>query len=165
MITRHFFFLRYISKILFYKFYSIQKNVRVIFASELLNFTDFYNKLLKNLYDCNLCKPTLTHTPTHAHTFTHPHIRMSEKNYVSRCFRVLFQSNMYGEWWTTLCLHLTGCTSTNKPQFVFTKNEKRVTSHSLFISDMNDEWKTIRYFDTIWMTNGILSILYNNYSM
>ena len=38
---------------LFYKFYSIQKNVSIIFASKLLNFTDFYDKLLKNLYDCN----------------------------------------------------------------------------------------------------------------
>ena len=25
----------------------------VIFASKLTNFTDFYDKLLKNLYDCN----------------------------------------------------------------------------------------------------------------
>ena len=38
---------------LFNKFYSIQKNVSVIFASKLMNFTDFYDKLLKNLYDCN----------------------------------------------------------------------------------------------------------------
>ena len=29
------------------------KNVSVIFASKLTNFTDFYDKLLKNLYDCN----------------------------------------------------------------------------------------------------------------
>ena len=35
------------------KFYSIQKNVSVIFASELMKFTDFYDKLLKSLYDCN----------------------------------------------------------------------------------------------------------------
>ena len=48
-----FFFLRYISKMLFTKFYSIQKNVSVIFASKLMNFTDVYDKLLKNLYDCN----------------------------------------------------------------------------------------------------------------
>ena len=38
---------------LFNKFYSIQKNVSVIFASKLMNFTDFYDKLLKNLYDYN----------------------------------------------------------------------------------------------------------------
>ena len=38
---------------LFYKFYSIQKNVSFIFASKLMNFTDFYDKLLRNLYDCN----------------------------------------------------------------------------------------------------------------
>ena len=38
---------------LFYKFYLIQKKVSVIFASKLTNFTDFYDKLLKNLYDCN----------------------------------------------------------------------------------------------------------------
>ena len=38
---------------LFYKFYSIQKNVSVIFASKLINFTDIYDKLLKNLFDCN----------------------------------------------------------------------------------------------------------------
>ena len=38
---------------LFNKFYSIQKNVSVIFAFKLMNFTDFYDKLLKNLYDCN----------------------------------------------------------------------------------------------------------------
>ena len=38
---------------LFYKFYLIQKNVSVIFASKLTNFTDFYDKLLENLYDCN----------------------------------------------------------------------------------------------------------------
>ena len=35
------------------KLYLIQKNIDVIFASKLPNFTDFY-KLLKNLYDCNL---------------------------------------------------------------------------------------------------------------
>ena len=38
---------------LFNKFFSIQKNVSVIFASKLINFIDFYDKLLKNLYDCN----------------------------------------------------------------------------------------------------------------
>ena len=38
---------------LFYKFYSIQKNVSVIFASKLINFTNFYDKLLENLYDSN----------------------------------------------------------------------------------------------------------------
>ena len=38
---------------LFYKFYSIQKNVSVIFASKLMTFINFYDKLLKNLYDCN----------------------------------------------------------------------------------------------------------------
>ena len=53
MMTEHYFFLRYISKMLFSKFYSIHKNVSVIFASKLINFTDFYDKLLKNLYDCN----------------------------------------------------------------------------------------------------------------
>ena len=37
---------------LFLKFYPIQKNINVIFASKLTNYTDFY-KLLKNLYDCN----------------------------------------------------------------------------------------------------------------
>ena len=47
------FFLHYISKMLLNKFYSILKNVSVIFASKLMNFTDFYDKLLKNLYDCN----------------------------------------------------------------------------------------------------------------
>ena len=34
-------------------FYSIQENVSGIFESEPMNFTDFYDKLLKNLYDCN----------------------------------------------------------------------------------------------------------------
>ena len=53
MMTKHYFFLHYISKILFSTFYSIQKNVNVIFASKLMNFTDFLDKLLKNLYDCN----------------------------------------------------------------------------------------------------------------
>ena len=38
---------------LFSKFYSIQKNVSVIFACKLMNIIDFYDKLLKNLYDCN----------------------------------------------------------------------------------------------------------------
>ena len=38
---------------LFSKFYLIQKNVSIIFASKLTNFTDFYDKLLKNLYHCN----------------------------------------------------------------------------------------------------------------
>ena len=38
---------------LFYKFYSIKKNVSVIFAYKLMNFIDFYDKLIKNLYDCN----------------------------------------------------------------------------------------------------------------
>ena len=38
---------------LFLKFYSIQKNVSVILISKFINFTDFYDKLLKNLYDCN----------------------------------------------------------------------------------------------------------------
>ena len=35
------------------KFYLIQKNVRVIFASIWTNFTDFYDKRLENLYDFN----------------------------------------------------------------------------------------------------------------
>ena len=47
---------------LFYNFYSIPKNVSVIFASKLMNFTDFYNKLFKNLYDCNF---TLNYIKTH----------------------------------------------------------------------------------------------------
>ena len=38
---------------LFYKFYSIQNNVSVIFASKLINFTDFHDKLLENFHDCN----------------------------------------------------------------------------------------------------------------
>ena len=38
---------------LFSKIYSIQNNVSVIFAFKLIYFTDFYDKLLKNLYDCN----------------------------------------------------------------------------------------------------------------
>ena len=38
---------------LFYKFYSIHRNVSVVFASKLMNFIDFYDKLRKNLYDCN----------------------------------------------------------------------------------------------------------------
>ena len=38
---------------LFSKFYSIQKNMNGIFASKLMNFTDFYDQLLKNVYDCN----------------------------------------------------------------------------------------------------------------
>ena len=37
---------------LFSKFYSIQKNVSVIFASKLMNLTDCYDKLLQNLYVC-----------------------------------------------------------------------------------------------------------------
>ena len=41
------------SKIWFYKFYWKQKNVSVIFPSKLTYFTDFYDKLLKNLYECN----------------------------------------------------------------------------------------------------------------
>ena len=53
MMSKHYFFLHYISKMLFYKFYSIQKNVSVIFASKLINFTNFYDKLLENLYDSN----------------------------------------------------------------------------------------------------------------
>ena len=53
MITKHNFFLHYISKMLFSKIYSIQNNVSVIFAFKLIYFTDFYDKLLKNLYDCN----------------------------------------------------------------------------------------------------------------
>ena len=53
MMTKHYFILHYISKMLFQKFYLIQKNVSVIFASKLTNFTDFYDKLLKNLYYCN----------------------------------------------------------------------------------------------------------------
>ena len=53
MMTKHYFFLHYVYKMLFYKFYSIQKNVSVIFASKLINFTDIYDKLLKNLFDCN----------------------------------------------------------------------------------------------------------------
>ena len=47
------FFLYNISKMLFNKFNLIQKNVSVIFASKLMDFTDFYDKLLENLYDCN----------------------------------------------------------------------------------------------------------------
>ena len=46
MMTEHYFFLHYISKMLFYKFYLTQKNVSIIFASQLTNFTDFYDKLL-----------------------------------------------------------------------------------------------------------------------
>ena len=38
---------------LFLKFSLIQKNMNVIFASKLTNFTDFYHKLLKNLYEYN----------------------------------------------------------------------------------------------------------------
>ena len=49
MITKHF-FLHYTYKMLFYKKISIQKYVTVTFASELMNFTDFYDKLLKNFY-------------------------------------------------------------------------------------------------------------------
>ena len=48
-----FLFLYYIFEMLFPKLYSIQKNVSVIFASKLMNFTDFDDKLLKNLYGCN----------------------------------------------------------------------------------------------------------------
>ena len=44
---KKFFFLHYVSKMLFYKFYSTQKNVSVIFASKLMNFTDFCD----NFYD------------------------------------------------------------------------------------------------------------------
>ena len=32
----------------------MQKNVSVIFGSKLTNFTNFYDKLLKNLYGSNL---------------------------------------------------------------------------------------------------------------
>ena len=56
MMTEHYFFLYYISKMSFSKFYSIRKNVSVIFASKLMNFTDIYDKLLQNLY---ICKFTL----------------------------------------------------------------------------------------------------------
>ena len=52
--TEYNFFLHYISKMLLYKFYSIQQNLSVAFASKLMNFTDFYDKLLKNLCDCNI---------------------------------------------------------------------------------------------------------------
>ena len=38
---------------LFQKFYLIQKKVSFIFASKLMDFTDFYDKLLENLDDCN----------------------------------------------------------------------------------------------------------------
>ena len=38
--------------IIFLKCYLILKNVSVIFASKLTNFTDFY-ELLKKLYDCS----------------------------------------------------------------------------------------------------------------
>ena len=38
---------------LFKIFYLIQKNVSVISASKSMNFTDFYDKLLKTLYGCN----------------------------------------------------------------------------------------------------------------
>ena len=48
-----FFFLHYNSKPLFYKFYSTQIYVSVIFSYKLTNFTDFYDKLFKNLHDCN----------------------------------------------------------------------------------------------------------------
>ena len=30
-----------------------RKSINVIFASKLMDLTDFYDKLLKNLYDCN----------------------------------------------------------------------------------------------------------------
>ena len=53
MMTKHYFIRHYICELLFQKFYLIQKNVRVIFASKLTNFTDFYDKLLENLYGCN----------------------------------------------------------------------------------------------------------------
>ena len=53
MMTKHYFFRHYISKMLLQKFYSIQKSASVIFASKLTNFTDFYDKLLKNLYNYN----------------------------------------------------------------------------------------------------------------
>ena len=52
--TKHYFLLVYISKMLFSKFCLTKKNVSVIFVSKLTNFTDFNNKLLKNFYDCNL---------------------------------------------------------------------------------------------------------------
>ena len=51
MMMKHYFFLHYISKMVFYKFYLIQKNVSVIFASKLMNFRNLYDNLLKNLYD------------------------------------------------------------------------------------------------------------------
>ena len=38
---------------LFSKFYLTQKNVSVIFASTLMNLTDFYSQLFKKLYDCD----------------------------------------------------------------------------------------------------------------
>ena len=38
---------------LFYKFYLIYINVNVIFTSKLRNFTDFHDKLLRKLYDCD----------------------------------------------------------------------------------------------------------------
>ena len=53
MMTKHYFFLHYIFKVLFYKFYLIQKKVSFIFAFKLMNFTDFHDKLFKNLYGCN----------------------------------------------------------------------------------------------------------------
>ena len=53
IMTKHF-FLQYISKIINLKFsFNLQKNVRVILASKETNFTDFYGKLFKNLYDYN----------------------------------------------------------------------------------------------------------------
>ena len=53
MMTKYYFFLHYISETLFQKCYAIQKNVSFIFSSKSMNFTNFYDKLLKNLYDCN----------------------------------------------------------------------------------------------------------------
>ena len=47
------YFLHYIFKMLFYKFYLTQKNVSGIFACKYTNFTDFYGKLFKKLYFCN----------------------------------------------------------------------------------------------------------------
>ena len=53
MMKKNCFFSHCICKILFYKYYLTQKNVSINFQSILTNFTDFYDILFKNLYDCN----------------------------------------------------------------------------------------------------------------
>ena len=47
----------------------------------------------------------------------------------------------------------------------FALKKWHVTNQSLFTPDINDKWKTIRDFDKILMANGIISILYNIYSI